>query len=66
MKGMKDDDGRADDRAESMSSRGEIVSRSAATSDELSAQWPLDEAQRAEAQAAELGARTDRVPIADS
>ena len=68
MKGMKDDDSRADvrtkDAAQATPVRGEIVAPTTSASGDLTAQLQ-EEARVAEARAAELRARADQSRAAD-
>jgi sec-independent protein translocase protein TatA len=59
MKGMRDDDVRTKDAAQTTPVRGEIVAPTASASDDLTAQLH-EEARIAEARAAELRARAEQ------
>ncbi|WP_346623637.1 Sec-independent protein translocase subunit TatA [Blastococcus montanus] len=64
MKGMKDDDVRAKDAAQTGPVRGEIVAPASPPQDDLNARLQA-EAASAEAHAAELRARADQARAAD-
>jgi sec-independent protein translocase protein TatA len=64
MKGMKDDDVRTKDAAQTAPVRGEIVTSAGPAGDDLSARLE-EEARAAEARAAELRARAEQTRAAD-
>src|SRR3954462_8873463 len=64
MKGMKDDDVRTKDAAQTAPVRGEIVASAGPAGDDLSARLE-EEARAAEARAAELRARAEQSRAAD-